>query len=134
MKTYDWNETARGLAGFVQKFRFLVQRGVVPLQVETEEPVRRDEFPLLFGVFGEEAGLEHQEAESIRQQLQEDPGLHELGFGVSGDGSTWAMLIGADQTRYHTEAGRALQRELLKVFLEDAVNRAAILEAVPLSE
>jgi hypothetical protein len=132
MTGYDWNETARGLAGFVQKFRFLVQRGVVPLQVEKKHAQREvDEDSLLFGVFGnDEGGAEHREAEAVRNHLHDDPTLHELGFGVSGDGATWAILIAAEQTHYQTAAGRACQRELLKISLEDAVNRAGSLEAV----
>jgi hypothetical protein len=137
MTGYDWNETARGLAVFVQKFRFLIERGVVPLQVERGRVNQAgDERCLLFGVFGtdrEEAGVEHCEAEAVRHQLREDPDLHELGFGVSSDGATWAMLVAADQAHYQTAAGRALQRELLKISLEDAVQRAGSMEALPVN-
>jgi hypothetical protein len=132
MTGYDWNETARGLAGFVQKFRFLIQRGVVPLQVESE-PGNQAGGCLLFGIFGtdrEEAGFEHCEAGAVRHELQDDPALHELGFGVSGDGATWAMLIATDQSHYQTGAGRALQRELLRIFLEDAVQRAGSMDTL----
>ncbi len=132
MTRYDWNETARGLAGFVQKFRFLIERGVVPLQVENErEPEEANR--ILFGVFGrgdEDLDSEGHEAEMVRQQLQEERGLHELGFGLSGDGSTWAMLIGADPAQYQTRAGQTLHKELMKVFLENAVCRAALEETV----
>jgi hypothetical protein len=130
MSRYDWDKTATGLAGFVQKFRFLVQRGVVPLQIEKEPvDVEADEHALLFGIFGtDQGGTEHPEAEAVRHHLHDDPALHELGFGLSRDGATWAMLIGAEQTHFQTAAGRACQRELLKISLEDAVQRAGSLE------
>jgi hypothetical protein len=128
MSRYDWNKAATGLASFVQKFRSLVQRGVVPLQIEKEAMEREiDEHAVLFGIFGtDQGGPEHLEV--IRHHVHEDPALRELGFGVSGDGATWAMLIGAEQTHFRTAAGRACRRELLKISLEDAVQRAGRLE------
>ena len=74
MITYNWNESARGLAGFVQKFRFLVERGVVPLQVEREPSGKgSNDEALLFGVFGnDEGGAQHREADAVRQHLHDE--------------------------------------------------------------
>jgi hypothetical protein len=135
MTAYDWNETARGLAGFVGKFRFIVERGVVPLQLENDDAAPR-RGSLLFGVFGkddEDGTSGHREAENVRNQLHGDPALHELGFGTSGDGATWAMLIAADKTQFNTLAGQALQKELLKISLEEAVQRAVEPQERPLN-
>jgi len=127
MNWYDWNETARGLARQVRQCRITVERGAVPLRLvdETTKPPRFiDDGPLVLGVFGNDNYFTDAKArrtvELLRQRLKEGEG-RELGFGVSEDGLTWALLVGADRNRYQTAMGRALQRELLKVFLEDAL-------------
>jgi hypothetical protein len=133
MTRIDWNETAKGLAGFVQQFRFLVERGVVPLQFEGEPHPSshiphpsHDERPLVFGIFGkDDEDREYDEAEAVRNHLLEEPALQELGYGVSPDGTTWAMLIAAEKEHCETAAGRALQQELLKIHLDDVICHVA---------
>ncbi len=127
MNWYDWNETAKGLAIQVRKSQITVERGAVPLRLvdESARPPRFvEDGPLVLGVFGNDNYLAdrkaRQEVELLRQRLKETE-ARELGFGMSEDGLTWALLVGADRNRYKTAPGRALQRELLKVFLEDAV-------------
>ena len=127
MNWYDWNETAKGLATQVRKSQITVERGAVPLRLvdESARPPRFiDDGPLVLGVFGNDNYLADRKArlevELLRQRLKETE-ARELGFGMSEDGLTWALLVGADRNRYKTTPGRALQRELLKVFLEDAV-------------
>jgi hypothetical protein len=127
MNWYDWNETAKGLAKQVRHSQIAVERGAVPLRLvdETSKPPRFvDDGPLVLGVFGNDNYLADYKArravELLRQQLKHSEG-RELGFGISEDGLTWALLVGADRNRYKTAPGRALQRELLKAFLEDAV-------------
>jgi hypothetical protein len=127
MNWYDWNETAKGLATQVRKSQITVERGAVPLRLvdESARPPRFiEDGPLVLGVFGNDNYLAdrkaRREVELLRQRLKETE-ARELGFGMSEDGLTWALLVGADRNRYKTGPGRALQRELLKVFLEDAV-------------
>jgi hypothetical protein len=105
----------------------MVERGALPLRLvdETTKPPRTvEDGPLVLGVFGNDCYLTdakaRREVELLRQRLK-DAEARELGFGVSEDGRTWALLVGVDRNRYQTEAGRGLQRELLKVFLEEAV-------------
>jgi hypothetical protein len=124
----DWNETAKGLAGFVHSFRVLVERGAVPLKFRDDPESAREETasPLVVGVFGNDnqfGDLAEQEVDLIRSDVQ-DADLEELAFALSEDGASWAMLIGAAKDRYRTAAARAFQRELLQIFLEDVVWRA----------
>jgi hypothetical protein len=104
-----------------------VERGAVPLRLvdESLQPPRPvEDGPLVLGVFGNDnydADVKARRAvELVRKRLR-DSDARELGFGVSEDGQTWALLVGADKSRYQTVTGRLLQRELLKAFLEDAV-------------
>jgi hypothetical protein len=130
MTWYDWNETARGLARQVRQFPTTVERGAVPLRLldeSTRPPRFVDDGPLVLGVFGNDAYLADERARHavawLRQRLK-DTEARELGFGVSDDGQTWALLVGTDKSRYKTAAGQRLQRELLKVFLDEAVWQA----------
>jgi hypothetical protein len=130
MNWYDWNETARGLARQVRQCAITVERGAVPLRLvdETARPPRFiDDGPLVLGVFGKDNYLTdartRRAVELLRQRIKMGEG-RELGFGVSEDGLTWALLVGADRNRYKTAPGRALQRELLKIFLEEALTCA----------
>jgi hypothetical protein len=63
------------------------------------------------------------EVELVRKQLKEAE-IDELGFGLSHDGFSWALLVKAEVSRYQTVAGKAFQTEMLKVYLEDVVWRA----------
>jgi hypothetical protein len=127
MNVYDWNETAKGLARQMRQCRITVERGAVPLRLvdETTRPPRFvEDGPIVLGVFGNDNyrtdATARRAVELLRQRLRETD-ARELGFGVSEDGLTWALLVGAERTRYQTAPGRALQRELLKCFLEEAV-------------
>src|SRR5438445_329946 len=127
MNWYDWNETAKGLARQVRQSRTAVERGAVPLRLvdeSTRPPRFIEDGPLVLGVFGNDGYVtdtkSRRQVEYLRQRLA-DVEAHELGFGISEDGRTWALLVGAERDRYHTVVGKALQRELLRGFLEDAV-------------
>jgi len=107
-----------------------VQRGVVPVRVvdETRIPARRaDEDPAIVGVFGNDNYLcderARREVEFVRQHLREAE-AHELGFGVSQDGYTWAILVQANSREYQTEVGKKFQREMLRAMLDDIVAQA----------
>jgi hypothetical protein len=62
------------------------------------------------------------EVELVRQQLTQ-ASLEEIGFGLTPDGSTWTLLVRANN-RYQTEAGKAFHLEMFRIFLEDAVQGA----------
>ena len=63
------------------------------------------------------------EVELIRRRLRE-LAAQEIGFGLSQDGFSWALLVSCDDRRYKTSPGKAMQRELLKITLEEAVSQA----------
>jgi hypothetical protein len=50
--------------------------------------------------------------------------MEELGFGISNDKSTWAILVEAEKGPYQTKAGREFQKELLKISLEEVIWQA----------
>jgi hypothetical protein len=127
MNQYSWCETANGLARQVHKVYPFVKRGVVPLRF-VDDTVTPPQFvndaPLVVGVFGNDSSLwddkMRRELEVVRERLKDLP-VAEMGFGLSEDGHTWAMLVGTERDRYQTRAGQVLQKELLKASLEQIV-------------
>jgi hypothetical protein len=124
------NEIASGLAAHVRKNLASVERGAVPVRLvdETTGPVRfADPGSGVVGVFGNDnyvaEARSRREVELIRRQLRA-MGAEEVGFGLSQDGFTWALLARCDDGRYRTASGKAMQRELLKMALEEAVRQA----------
>jgi hypothetical protein len=123
------NDIACGLAAHVRKNLTCVERGAVPVRLIEDTPglVRVVEEGAVIGVFGNDNYIAEakarREVELTRRQIK-DVGAEEVGFGLSQDGFTWALLVRCDDRRYRTEAGKALQRELLKIALEEAVSRA----------
>src|SRR5579864_8647245 len=90
MTGHDWNETAREVAGFAQQLRPLVDRGAVPLQIDSQE-TREEEEPVLVGIFGNDnnpGNSGRREVELVRNRLNDSP-LEELGYGESADGATF---------------------------------------------
>jgi hypothetical protein len=63
------------------------------------------------------------EVELVRGRLGQGQ-VQELGFGLSPDGSSWALLVRTDSNRFHTAAGKAFHTEMVRIFLEDAVEGA----------
>jgi hypothetical protein len=123
------NDIASGLAAHVRKNLTFVERGAVPVRLvdDTAGPIRVIEEGSVIGIFGNDNYIAEakarREVELTRRQLK-DVGAEEVGFGLSHDGYTWALLVRCDGGRYQTDAGRALQKELLKIALDDAVSRA----------
>lgn len=123
------NDVACGLAAHVRKNLACVERGAVPVRLvdDTAGPVRVIEEGAVIGIFGNDNYIAEvkarREVELTRRQLR-DVGAEEVGFGLSQDGYTWALLVRCDDRRYKTLAGKALQKELLKFALEEAVARA----------
>jgi hypothetical protein len=125
MSRYDWNETAREFAGHVGQYRSLVERGAVSVKfVEEESHQVTEEGPVVVGVFSNDNYSTDDRAqrlvELVRDRLKECD-AEELGFGLSRDGATWAMLVSAEKGCCQTSAGRAFQREMLKNDLEEVV-------------
>jgi hypothetical protein len=123
------NDIACGLAAHVRKNLTCVERGAVPVRLveDTPGPLRVAEDGAVIGIFGNdnyiaESRARH-EVELTRRRLKELGG-EEAGFGLSQDGFTWALLVRCQERRYRTEAGKVMQRELLKIALDEAVSRA----------
>jgi hypothetical protein len=130
MSPYDWDETARQFAQEMGKYRLLLQRGAVPFRFiddRTHNIRTLDNSPVVVGVFGNDMGKAlfaaspaWHEVKQVRKRMM-DESVRELGFGVSRDGGTWALLFEAEPGRFHTAAGRLFQREMLAAHLEDVV-------------
>jgi hypothetical protein len=130
MFPYLWNQVANNLAAHARKNLAFVERGAVPVRVVAEGPVPGqldDEDTVVVGVFGNDNYVTNvqarREVELVRQHLQDVRGV-EVGFGLSQDGYTWAMVVRPVEQHYHTEAGKAFQKAMLKAFLDEAVNAA----------
>jgi hypothetical protein len=123
------NDIACGLAAHVRKNLASVERGAVPVRLveEAAGPIRVVEDGSVLGIFGNDNYIAEakarREVELTRRQLK-GVGAEEVGFGLSQDGYTWALLVRCDDRRYKTPAGKAMQRELLKFALEEVVARA----------
>jgi hypothetical protein len=82
---------------------------------------------LVVGVFGNDRYLFDKravrEVELVREWLTA-AGARELGFGVSPDGHSWAMLVQIDNRRYRTPAGRVFYAELVRAEVEEEVEQA----------
>jgi hypothetical protein len=68
-------------------------------------------------------GNTRREVDLVRQELAHH-GVTELGFGLTPDGSTWALLASPEKDPYQTAAGKAFHLELFRIFLDDAVQQA----------
>jgi hypothetical protein len=81
----------------------------------------------ILGVFGNDRRPSDQrvncEVELIRQWLTA-AGARVLGLGLSRDGRSWAMLLHIDNCRYRTPAGRAFFAEMVRIEVEEELERA----------
>jgi hypothetical protein len=116
----NWNQIAAFTALFTRVNPFIPPRS--SLVVET-----RDEEVVAVAVYGndgydssERARLE---VELVRQRFPE-LGLEETGFGLSPDGHTWVLLVHPVEETYRTKVGQTFQLELVRVALDDLVQRA----------
>jgi hypothetical protein len=114
------NEFAVALAVYARKKMDAINRGALLIRCV-------DDGHMIAAVFGNDNyrydAKAHQEVALVRKQLRE-AGVEELGFGLSPDGYTWTLLVKTDHHDYQTEAGRAFQVEMLKVFLDEVVWRS----------
>jgi hypothetical protein len=130
MTPLHWNAVASDLAMHARKHFSCLPRGAVPVRLMEEEPsagMLLEDGTVVVGVFGNDNYLAdfrvRREVELIRQRLR-DAFAEEVGFGLSQDGYSWALLVRVDGGRYHTAVGKAFQKELLRAFLDDAVQNA----------
>ncbi len=121
---------ATDLATHVRQNWCFVPRGAVPVRLIEESNGRIhfvEDGTAVVGVFGNDNyradAKARREVELIRELLT-DADAQEVGFGLSQDGFSWALLVRVNDRHYETQAGKTLQKELLKVYLEDAVSRA----------
>jgi hypothetical protein len=137
--THDWSQTARDFAQEMGRYRRAVDRGAVAFRFIDEVtlmPRTVMDGPLVIGIFGNDCDdvlgddACEREIDEVRERLRGEE-VREVGFGVSDDRGTWALLYAGDQDRYETVAGREVQKELLRLFLEDVVWSAwrAVLES-----
>jgi hypothetical protein len=126
----NFEAVAIDLARHVRQNWCFVPRGAVPVRLveETEGRLRFvEDGSAVVGVFGNDNYLAdakaRREVELLRDQLQQTD-AEEVGFGLSQDGFSWALLVRINDQPYQTEAGRTLQKELLKISLEEIVSRA----------
>lgn len=120
MVKHNWSDFTSALAVYVRQKMSTVDRGTVMIRCTGDGS-------LIAGVFGNDNYVRddrsRREATLVRHQLKE-MAAEELGFAISPDGYTWAVLVQANQNGYHTLAGRAFQMEMLKNCLEEIVQRA----------
>ncbi len=114
------NLSANILARFARENLFGIQRAAFRIRYSNEETVA-------VAVFGNDhystdEGI-RQEVEAIRRRLK-DAAIEEVGFGLSPDGVTWALLLKVNNGQYQTVAGRAFQVEMAKAFLDDIITGA----------
>src|SRR5262249_35859525 len=92
------NDIACGLAAHVRKNLAGVERGAVPIRLveDAPGPLRGVEGGAAVGIFGNDNYIAEmkarREVELTRQRLRQI-GVEEVGFGLSPDGYTWALLV-----------------------------------------
>jgi hypothetical protein len=116
MVIHDWPMYANLLAALGRKSFGHVHRAAFRLDVDNET--------LIIALFGNDDyqtnGQVQKEIDGFRQDIVET-GNQELGFGLSPDGLTWALVIKPDLERNQTIPAKVFQVEMLKCFLEDIV-------------
>jgi hypothetical protein len=114
------NLSAGVLARFARENLFGIQRAAFRIRYSNDETVA-------VAVFGNDNYSSdekvREEVGQIRQQLK-DASIDEIGFGLSPDGITWALLLKVNNDRYQTAAGRAFQVEMVKAFLDEVISGA----------
>jgi hypothetical protein len=124
------NDIACGLATHARRNLAAVDRGAVPVRLVDDTASGPPQFLTdnsVLGIFGNDNYIAEtrvrREVELVRRELR-TLGVQEVGFGLSQDGYSWALLVHCDDRTFRTSAGKALHRELLKITLEELVGRA----------
>jgi hypothetical protein len=120
MAPRNWTEFTTALAMYARQRLSTVDRGTVMIRCTGDGS-------LIAGVFGNDNyardDRSRREATLVRRRLRE-MSAEELGFAISPDGHTWAVLVQSSQHPYQTEAAKVFQMEMLKNCLEDMVQGA----------
>lgn len=116
MVIHDWPLYANLLAILGRKSFGHVRRAAFRLDVGDET--------LVIALFGNDNyqtdAAVQKEIDLFRSEVVET-GTEELGFGLSADGLTWALVIKPDLDRNQTIPARVFQMEMLKSSIEDFV-------------
>jgi hypothetical protein len=130
MNSHYWNQAASEFAQELGRYRLCLERGAVSFRFLDEATLHLRsvlDCPLVIGIFGNDhdnyAGrdqLAEREVNQLRDRLKVEA-VQELGFGISEDGGTWALLVRANADPYQTAAGREFHKELLRLSLERVV-------------
>jgi hypothetical protein len=120
MKLDTGNLSATILARFARQNLFGIQRAAFRIRYKDDTTVAL----ALFGNdnYSADRGI-REEVTQIRRRLN-DAAIEELGFGLSQDGHTWALLLKVNNDGYHTAPGRAFRVEMAKAFLDDIIRGA----------
>src|SRR5262245_42465436 len=120
MPQRNWSEFTAAFATYARSKLATNERGTLLIRCTGDGTV-------LAGVYGNDNyranSRARQEAYLVRQRLRE-MSASEIGFALSPDGYTWAVLGQARQQPYQTAAGKLFQMEMLKQALEDMVQGA----------
>ncbi len=126
----NWNALGVGLAAYMREFRPHIQRGALALRL----PRGRGQLVGAFGNDGYTTDERAQREVSVLRRLLGKAALEELGFGLSEDGHTWALLV-RTRTLPCDLPGIEIAPEALTAFMDDAVWEAWRLAcAVPVEE
>lgn len=120
MAQRNWSEFVSALALYARSKLTTVERGTLLIRCTTDGS-------LIAAVFGNDGYLRdnksRREADMVRRRVKE-MSVAELGFALSPDGHTWALLVAANQQPFHTDAARTFQMEMLRGMLEETVQGA----------
>jgi hypothetical protein len=120
MPQRNWSEFTAAFATYARSKLATNERGTLLIRCTGDGT-------MLAAVYGNDnyraSTRARQEAHLVRQRLRE-MSASELGFALSPDGYTWAVLVQARQQPYQTPAGKLFQMEMLKEALEDTVQVA----------
>jgi hypothetical protein len=112
------NLSASILARFARANLFGIQRAAFRIRYHDDETVAL----ALFGNDNYSADSRiRREVAQIRLRLR-DVAIEELGFGLSRDGHTWALLLKVNNEGFHTKPGKAFPVEMAKAFLDDIIH------------
>jgi hypothetical protein len=117
MTTRDSRTFASNLATFVRLRMAEVPRSALVVRCTRDGS-------MLGAVFGNDHYLGNHLAKKevglIRQQLR-DAGIEELGFGISHDGQSWALLVRTDFDELKTNTAKTFRTEMYRSYLEELV-------------
>lgn len=120
MVPYNWRLFSRMLALYVRQQMGTTERGAMLIRCTADGSM----VAALYGNDGYARDARSRcEVELVRRWLK-DAAVEELGFGLSSDGVTWALVLRAEKQTYQTQAGRTFQMEMLKALLDDIVWKA----------